>query len=147
MATFADNRKARHDYEMLETFDAGIVLAGHEVKAVREGGANLTGSHIGFEKGELWVKGLKIAPYSKAGRLEGYEPSHARKLLMRKRELKQLLGKSQQKGLTLIPISLYPHGRHIKLKFALCRGKKAHDKRDSKRKRDIERDVERHLAE
>jgi SsrA-binding protein len=147
MATFADNRKVRHDYETLEEYDAGIVLAGHEVKAVREGGANLAGSHIGFDKGELWVKGLKIAPYSKAGRLEGYDPSHPRKLLMRKRELKSLLGKSQQKGLTLIPISLYAHGRHIKLRFALCRGKKAHDKRDSIRKRDIERDVRRHLGE
>jgi SsrA-binding protein len=147
ITTFAENRKARHDYELLEKFDAGIVLAGYEVKAVREGGANLTGSHIGFDNGELWVKGLKIAPYSKAGRLEAYDPSHHRKLLMRKRELQSLLGKSQQKGLTLIPISLYSHGRHIKLRFALCRGKKSHDKRDSIRKRDIERDVQRHLAD
>ena len=147
MTTYADNRKARHDYEMLDEFGAGIVLVGHEVKAVREGGANLAGSHIGFDRGELWVKGMKIAPYSKAGRMEAYDPSHPRKLLMRKRELQSLLGKSQQKGLTLIPVSLYPHGRHIKLKFALCRGKKAHDKRETIRKRDIERDVQRHLAD
>lgn len=147
MATFADNRKARHNYEVLEEYDAGLVLSGAEVKAVREGGANLTGSYLSFERGELWIKGMTIARYSKAGRAEGYDPARPRKALMRKRELKSLLGKSQQKGLTLIPISLYARGRHIKLKFGLCRGKKSHDKREAKKRRDIERDVERHLAE
>jgi SsrA-binding protein len=145
MTAFAENRKARHDYETLEKYDAGIVLTGSEVKAVREGGANLIGSHIGFENGELWAKGMKIAPYSKAGRTEGYNASRPRKILMRKRELKSLLGKTEQKGLTLIPFSLYAHGRHIKLAFGLCRGKKTRDKRDSIKRRDIERDVRRHL--
>lgn len=145
--SFADNRKARYDYETLEEYDAGIVLSGAEVKSIREGGANLVGSFVSFDKGELWVKGLKIAPYSKAGRIDGYDPSQPRKILMRKRELKSLLGKTLQKGLTLIPISLYPRGRHIKLKFGLCRGKKSHDKKETKKRRDIEREIDRHLTE
>jgi SsrA-binding protein len=147
MSNFADNRKARYDYETLDEYDAGIVLSGAEVKSIRGGGANLVGSFVSFDKGELWVKGLKIAPYSKARRLEGYDPAQPRKILMRKRELQSLLGKIQQKGLTLIPISLYPRGRHIKLKFGLCRGKKSHDKKETKKRRDIERDIERHLSE
>ncbi|MBD3251318.1 SsrA-binding protein SmpB [Candidatus Uhrbacteria bacterium] len=142
---FAENRKARHHYETLEEYEAGLVLSGQEVKSIREGGANLTGSHISIENGELWVKGMRIAPYSKSGQTEGYDPEHPRKLLMRKTEIKQIWGKTQQKGLTLIPFSLYPLGRHIKLKFGLCRGKKAHDKRESLRRRDIERDVRRNL--
>lgn len=144
---FADNRKARYDYETLEEFDAGIVLSGQEVKSIREGNANLTGSYIIFDRGELWIKNLTIAPYSKSGVLEGYDPQKPRKILLRRKELQSLLGKIQQKGLTLIPISLYPHARRIKLKFGLCRGKKSHDKRESLKRRDIERDVRRHLAD
>jgi SsrA-binding protein len=143
---FAENRKARYDYETLEKYDAGIVLSGSEVKSIREGGANLAGSYVSFGGGELWIKGLKIAPYSKTGRIEGYDPARPRKILMRKRELKRLFGTVQQKGLTLIPFSLYPHARHIKLKFGLCRGKKTPDKKEVKKRRDIERDVERHIA-
>ncbi len=147
MTNFADNRKARYDYETLEEFEAGIVLTGAEVKSIRGGGANLAGSFVSFDAGELWVKGLKIAPYAKAGRMEGYDPSKSRKILIRKSERERLLGKLKQKGLTLIPISLYPRGRHIKLKFGLCRGKKSFDKKETLKRRDIERDVERHLSE
>jgi SsrA-binding protein len=147
MTAFAENRKARHDYETLEKYGAGIVLTGAEVKAVREGGANLAGSHLGFGNGELWIKEMKIAPYSKAGRIQGYDASRPRKILMRKQELKSLLGKTEQKGLTLIPLSLYDHGRHIKLTFGLCRGRKTRDKRDVIKRRDIDRDVRRHLEE
>jgi SsrA-binding protein len=139
--SFSENRKARHDYEILDTFDAGIVLSGHEVKSVRAGHANLTGSYLAFRKGELWVLGLKIPRYQKAGPLPGYDESRTRKVLMRKRELMSLFGKIEQKGLTLVPISLYAHGRHVKLRFGLGRGKKAHDKRETLKRRDIEREL------
>jgi SsrA-binding protein len=143
MESFAENRKARHDYETLETFDAGIVLTGQEVKSVRQGGANFTGSYLSLYRGELWLKSMRISPYSKAGKLEGYEPEHDRKILMRKREIESLMGKTQQKGLTLVPFSLYPRGRHIKLRFGLCRGRKAHDKREKLKRQDIDRDIRR----
>ena len=143
MEAFADNRKARFDYETLETFEAGIVLAGHEVKSVREGGANLTGSYVSFEGGELWLKHSRVTPYAKAGKLDTYDPTHPRKLLLRKAELLNLAGKIQQKGLTLVPFSLYPRGRHIKLRFGLCRGRKAHDKKEKLKQRDVDRDIAR----
>ena len=141
MTTFAENRKARYDYEILEKYEAGLVLSGQEVKSIRNSGANLVGSHISIEKGELWLKGAHIAPYSKAGRLEGYQPDAPRKVLMRKRETQGIFGKMQQKGLTLIPLSLYAHGRHIKLQFALCRGRKAHSKKEQIKQRDINREI------
>jgi SsrA-binding protein len=145
MESFAENRRARHDYETLEKFDAGIVLTGQEVKSVRHGGANFAGSYLTLAGGELWLKNLRIAPYAKAGKLEGYEPEHERKVLMHKREIESLMGKTQQKGLTLVPFSLYPRGRCIKLHFGLCRGRKAHDKREKLKRQDIDRDVQRGL--
>ncbi|MEN9558649.1 MAG: hypothetical protein RL141_1018 [Candidatus Parcubacteria bacterium] len=142
-APFAENRKARHDYEALETFDAGIVLSGQEVKSIRHGGAHLLGAHLSLHHGELWLNGAQISPYAKAGSLTDYDPTHPRKVLLRKTELERLAGKLQQKGLTLIPFLLYPHGRHIKLRFGLCRGRKSHDKRDLIKKRDITRSLQR----
>jgi SsrA-binding protein len=100
---------------------------------------------VSMEKGELWLKEMRIAPYAKAGKLETYHPTHARKILLRRQELRSLGGKMQQKGLTLVPMSLYPRGRHIKLRFALCRGRKAHDKRDVIKQRDVDRDLRRNL--
>lgn len=143
MESFAENRKARYDYETLESFEGGIVLSGQEVKSIRNGGANLAGAHISLQNGELWLKGTHIAPYAKAGALDAYDPARPRKVLLRKRELQALFGKLQQKGLTLVPFSLYPHGRHIKLKFALCRGRKAHSKKDQIKQRDITRELRR----
>lgn len=139
--SFAENRKIKHDYEILETFDGGLALLGHEVKSVRAGHANLTGSYLAFRNGELWTLGLKIPKYGKAGPLPGYDETRSRKVLLRKAELISLMGKIQQKGLTLVPISLYAHGRHVKLKFGLCRGKKTRDKREMLKKRDIEREL------
>lgn len=143
MAAFAENRKARYDYEILETYQGGIVLSGQEVKSIRTSGANLAGSHVSLEKGELWLKNAHIAPYAKAGDVSTYQPDAPRKILLRKRETQALFGKMQQKGLTLVPLSLYPHGRHIKLKFALCRGRKTHSKKEQIKQRDIQRDIER----
>jgi SsrA-binding protein len=139
--SFIENRKAKFEYETLESFDAGIVLSGQEVKSIRNGGANLEGSYITIEKGELWLKHAKIRPYPKAGPLPGYEPDHPRKLLVQKMELQRLMGKIQQKGLTLIPFSLYPLRRQIKVRFGLCRGKSTHDKRDSIKRRDLDREL------
>lgn len=141
MKPFAENRRARHDYEILETFEAGLQLLGHEVKAVREGNAKLVGAHLAFDNGELWLRGTHIAPYSKSGGLKDYDPERPRKMLLLKRELDSLEGKLRQKGLTLVPLSLYPRGRHIKLSFGLCRGRKAHDKREKIKKRDLDREM------
>ncbi len=147
MEPFAENRKARHAYETLETFEAGLMLSGQEVKSVRDGGANLTGSYLSFRGGELYLMSTHIAPYRKAGPLIGYHPDRPRKALLRKKELRSLLGKIEQKGLTLVPFSLYARGRHIKLRFGLCRGKKTHEKKEALKQRDIDRDVRRHLEE
>lgn len=138
---FSENKKARFSYETIETFDGGIVLTGQETKSVREGGANLLGSYLSIDRGELFLKHASIRPYAKAGQLKDYQPDRDRKILVHKKELLSLFGKIQQKGLTLVPFSLYPHARQIKLSFGLCRGKTTHDKRESLRKRDIEREI------
>ncbi|MBI4138744.1 SsrA-binding protein SmpB [Candidatus Uhrbacteria bacterium] len=147
MATFAENRKARHDYDILETFDGGLVLLGHEVKSIRSGGAKLAGTYLAFRADELWLVGAHISPYAKAGPLPGYDPTRDRKVLLERRELSSLQGKIKQKGLTLVPLSLYPRGRHIKLSFGLARGRKAADKREKLKKRDIDRELRRGDAE
>lgn len=143
MPTYAENRKARHDYELLEKYEGGLVLTGAEVKSVREGGAKLAGAYVRPLGGELWLVGARIAPYSKQAKKEGYEPEASRKLLVSKQELRLLIGKIQQKGLTLVPFSLYSSGRRIKLSFALCRGKKTHDKREKLKERDAMRQLRR----
>lgn len=143
MSVYAENRKARHEYTTLESFEGGLALLGHEVKSIRSGGANLTGAYLGFQKGELWLIGARIAPYSKAGNRDGIDPERERKVLVRRQELQHLVGKIQEKGLTLVPFSLYPRGRHIKLSFGLCRGKKDYDKRADLKRRALDRDVRR----
>lgn len=145
MSSYAENRKARHDYETLESFEGGLSLLGHEVKSVRNGGAKLTGAYLTLQKGELWLTGAQISPYQKAGPLPDYEPSRDRKVLMSRKELESLRGKIQQKGLTLVPFSLYPRARHIKLSFGLCRGRTTYDKREKLKGQDIDRETRRHL--
>jgi len=146
MKAFAENRRARHDYEILENFDGGLQLLGHEVKSIRDGGAKLVGSFLGLDRGELWLKKAHIAAYSKAGGLKEYDPDRPRKVLLTKPELIGLEGKISQKGLTLVPLSLYPRGRHIKLSFGLARGRKAHDKREKLKRRDIDREIRASLS-
>lgn len=142
---FAENRKARHDYDILETYEGGLELTGQEVKSIREGGAKLDTGYVTISRGELWLLGAHIRPYSKAGKLEGYDPDRSRRILVHHKELVSLMGKIQQKGLTLVPFTLYPRGRQIKLSFGLCRGRKAHDKREKLTSRDLDRSVQRHL--
>tara|TARA_B100001250_G_C19388495_1_gene609445 strand:+ start:73 stop:522 length:450 start_codon:yes stop_codon:yes gene_type:complete len=136
------NRKAFHEYYILETFEAGIQLKGSEVKSIREGNVSLKQSYILISKGEAWLRGLHIAAYSHTG-YDGHEPIRNRKLLLHKKEIKKINSKLAEKGLTAIPIKIYFKRGYVKLELGLAKGKKLHDKRDTKKKRDVERDIQR----
>ena len=141
---FAENRKARHDYTVLETIECGIVLTGTEVKSVRHGEISLSGSYGAVLKGELWLVGADIAAY-KFGNRFNHEPKSRRKLLAHAREIRDLRMKSEAKGLTLIPLSVYLKNSRVKLEIGLCKGKKLYDKRESDAKRTAQRDMDRNL--
>ena len=141
--TVAQNRKVRHDYFILETFECGIVLTGTEIKSVRDGKVNLKEGYALIRNGELWLVGVHISPYEK-GSYYNHEPLRDRKLLMRKNEILRLFSKVREKGLTLVPLSVYlKEGRRAKVELALVKGKLLHDKRDSIAERDAKRDMER----
>ena len=141
--TVAQNRKARHDYFIFDTYECGIALTGTEIKSVRAGNLNLKDSYASFEKGELWLTGVHISPYDK-GTYYNHEPERDRKLLLHKRELIKLKNKIREKGLTLVPLAVYiKDGRRAKVELALARGKTAHDKRDAIADRDAKRDIAR----
>lgn len=142
---YAENRKARFDYETLESFQGGLVLEGQEVKSIRQGGARLDGAYLVISRGELWLIGAHIRTYAKAGNIENYNPDRSRKVLVQGKELAYLAGKTQEKGLTLVPFSLYPSGHRIKVSFSVCRGRKAHDKREKLKNRDLDRELQRNL--
>lgn len=144
--TIAENRKARHDYFILESYEAGIELVGTEVKAIRQGGVNLKDSWCSIESGELWVKGMHISPYDH-GNIFNRDPMRVRRLLLHKKEISKLYGTLKQEGLTLIPISLYFKGSRVKLQVGLCKGKKLHDKRDDMAAKAANRDIERAMKE
>lgn len=145
--TVAQNRKARHDYFILETFECGIVLTGTEIKSVRDGKVNLKEGYALIRNGELWLVGVHISPYEK-GSYYNHEPLRDRKLLMKKNEILRLFSKVREKGLTLVPLSVYiKEGKRAKLELALVKGKMLHDKRDSLSERDAKRDMERSLKE
>ena len=140
----ATNRKAFHEYNILETFEAGLQLKGSEVKSIREGKASLKQAYILIRKGEAWLRGTYIPSYSHTG-FEGHEPVRDRKLLLHKKEIQKINSKLAEKGLTAVPTKLYFKGGLIKLEFGLAKGKKLYDKRDTKKKRDVERDIQRAL--
>ena len=142
----AVNRKARHDYFVLETFETGIELVGIEVKALRQGGVNLKDSWCSIDEGELFVKGMHISPYEK-GNIFNRDPFRVRRLLMHKREIMRLLGRVKQDGLTLIPLSLYFKNSRVKLEMGLCRGKQLHDKRQDMARRDAKRQIDRAMKQ
>ena len=144
LKTIADNRKARHDYFILESYEAGIELTGTEVKSIRDGGLNLKDSWISIDNGELFIKQMHISPYEK-GNIFNKDPLRTRKLLMHKREIMKLLGQVKQDGLTLIPISVYFKGSRVKVQVGLCKGKKQHDTRDAMAQRDAKRTIDREL--
>ena len=139
---FAENRKARHDYTVLETIECGIVLSGTEVKSVRHGEVSLAGAYGAVLKGELWLLGADIAAY-KFGNRFNHEPKSQRKLLVHAKEVRELQLKTEAKGLTLVPLKVFlKHGK-IKVDLGVCRGKQLHDKRDALKKKDLRRDLER----
>ena len=136
----ADNRKARHDYHVLETFEAGLALSGTEVKAIREGRVNLRESYCRLEAGEAWLVGAHIGQYSHSG-YAAHDPERPRKLLLNRSELNKLLGKTTERGLTIVPLKMYFKGPRVKLAIALARGKKTFDKRETIRRREIDRET------
>ena len=139
----ATNRQARHRYELVETFEAGIELLGTEVKSLRAGNVQISDAYAAIEDGEAWLRGLYIAPYPPA--LDNHDPERPRKLLLHRYEIERLIGRSQRKGLTLIPTRIYFKGPRAKLELALARGKEQRDRRREIRDRDMQRDVEREL--
>jgi SsrA-binding protein len=142
----ATNRQARFRYHLLEHVEAGIVLQGSEVKSVRDGKVNLKDSYALVRDGEVWLHGSHIAPYAPAAG-EGHDPERPRKLLLRRKEIERLIGKTQEKGLTLIPTRLYFSGANAKVELALAKGKEMRDKREAIRERDQRREIERELKQ
>ena len=136
----ADNRKALHDYHVLETWEAGIALLGTEVKAIREGRVNLRDSFARLERGEVWLLNVHISPYSHTG-YGGHQERRERKLLLHRHELNKLSGHVREKGLTLVPLQLYFKKGRVKVALALVKGKQAHDKRETIRRREVERET------
>lgn len=148
----AENKRARYDYKILESYEAGLKLFGHEVKAIKTGHVSLRGSYVVIKNNEAYLINAFVAPYQPANTPKDYQPDRTRKLLLKKSEIKSLIGKSKAKGLTLVPLNLYtkksaPWGARgkIKLEFALAKGKKEIDKREQIKKREIEREVRRSL--
>jgi SsrA-binding protein len=136
----AENRKARHDYHILETWEAGVALLGTEVKSIREGRVNLRDSYARVDKGEVWLLNVHISPYSHRGYAQHAE-LRQRKLLLHRHEIRKLSGQTTEKGLTLVPLELYMKGGRVKVALALARGKQAHDKRETIRRRETERET------
>ena len=138
------NRKAYHEFHILENFEAGIQLKGSEVKSIREGSVSLKQSYIVTRRGEAWIKALHIPSYSHTG-YDGHDPLRNRKLLLHKREILKIDAKLAEKGLTAVPTKLYFKGGLVKIELGLAKGKKLYDKRASKKKRDVERDIQKAL--
>lgn len=138
------NRRARHDYEILETFDAGIVLLGPEIKSLRNNGGNLQDAYVKIIKNELWLIGCHISPY-RFGNIHNPDEKRDRKLLMHKREIEKLRVAVQEKGLALIALGIYLNEGRAKVKIAIAKGKKTYDKRDDIKERDVKREMARHL--
>ena len=142
----ADNRKARHDYFVIETYEAGIELFGTEVKSLRAGGVNLKDSYCEIDKGEMFALGVHISPYEQ-GNIFNRDPLRPKKLLMHKSEIMKLTGLVSRDGYTLVPLSLYVQGSRVKMALGLCKGKKNYDKREDIAKRDADRDIERAMKD
>ena len=146
LKTIAQNKKARHDYFIEETYEAGIELFGTEVKSIRQGRVNLKDSWCSIVEGEIFVNGMHISPYEQ-GNIFNRDPMRVRKLLMHKKEINRLFGVVKQMGYSLIPLSLYFKDNRVKVQVGLCRGKKLYDKREDMAKRTAKRDIERALKE
>ena len=141
MATLATNKRARFDYDLLETTEGGLMLTGSEVKAAKLGHIDMKGSYLSIRNGELWIRNMHIGKYGPAGAQEHYNPTRDRKVLVHKKEIRSLIGKHEAQGLTIVPIRVYTKNGLVKLAFALARGKKKYEKRETIKKRDTERQM------
>ena len=147
MQIYATNEKARFDYEILETLEAGMVLLGQEVKSVKRGSASIKGAYVKILGEEAWLLGATIPPYQAGNAPAGYDALRNRKLLLKRSELKYLIGKSQERGLTLVPVKLYNKNGLVKLEIGIGRGKKKGDKREKITKREVSRKIQRALKQ
>ncbi len=136
----ADNRKALHDYHILDTWEAGVALLGTEVKSIREGGVNLRDSYARLENGQVWLLNVHVSPYSHRG-YAGHEERRQRKLLLHRDEIRKLTGRVVEKGLTLVPLRMYFRRGRVKVALALVKGKQLHDKRETIRRREVDRET------
>ena len=139
-ASIAENRKAYHDYHLLETFEAGVALLGTEVKAIREGRANLRDSFARVDNGEVYLYNVNISPYSHRGYVD-HEPLRPRKLLLHRNEIRKLIGKTVEKGMTLVPVRMYFKNGRVKVAISLAKGKKEYDKRETIKRRESDRET------
>ena len=145
MATLVQNKKIHHDYTILEEFEAGVELYGHEVKSLRDKHGTLEGAHVLVRGREAFLVNMNIPPYQPANTPESYDQKRARRLLLSKKEISKLEGLERQQGLTIVPISMYTKGRFVKVKFAVAKGKKKHDKREMMKERSDKKRIERTL--
>ena len=145
MTTLAYNKRAKHDYKLTDKYEAGLVLSGQEVKSIKTGHISLKGSFVTIKGTEMYLTNANIPPYKYAGEVKNYEPTQSRKLLLRKAQIRSLIGKSKAKGLTLVPIRVYTKKSLIKLEFAIGRGKKEFDKREDIKRKEVKRKTERLL--
>jgi SsrA-binding protein len=140
-----DNRRARHEYHILESVEAGIALTGTEIKSIREGGISLNEAYARVRDGEMWLLGMHVPPY-KQGSFSNVEPNRPRKLLLHKEQVERLGGRAAEKGLTIVPLRLYFTRGKVKIEIGLARGKKIWDKREAVAKRDVQREIARHTS-
>lgn len=147
MATLAENRKAFFNYEILEAFEAGIELKGYEVKAVKSGKASLAGAFATIKDNQIWLTNADISPYQPKNTPADYDPTRPRRLLLKKSEIQYLIGKMTSERLTVVPLKLYNKGGRIKVEIALVRGKRKHEKRETIKKRETQREIRRTLKE
>jgi len=138
--SIAENRKAFHDYHIIETFEAGVALLGTEVKSIREGNVNLRDSYARVDGGEVWIYNVHIKPYSHRGYAD-HEPTRKRKLLLHRQEIKKLIGKTTERGMTIVPVRMYLKNGRVKVAISLAKGKKAHDKRETIKRRETDRET------
>lgn len=145
MKPLSENKKAYFDYEILEKYDAGISLIGQEVKSIKQGHMSLTGSYVVIRGGEAFLLGAHVPPYQPKNAPADYDPQRSRKLLLKKEEINYLIGKTKEKGLTLVPLKVYTLKSNIKIEFGVARGKRQKDKRETIKKRETEREMKREL--
>lgn len=141
MKSFVLNKQAKYNYELLDKYEAGLVLEGHEVKAIKKGKMSLKGAYVSAKGNDIYLINSFISPYQPKNTPQDYNPSRPRKLLLNQREIRNLLGKLQQKGLTLVPVKVYNKNRRLKLEFALGKGKRKKDKREDIRKKEFRREI------